>query len=187
MESQATDFTRLLQEVNRRDESAFSRLLPMIYDELRRIARRYFHREQVGHTLQPTALVHEAYLKLVNHHNVEFQSRRHFVAVAARAMRQVLVNHAEHRRAAKRGGGWGRVELDDTLSLYEDRSVDLLELDEALDRLAGLDEKQAKLVELRFFGGLTVEETARVLGLSRRTAEREWTMARAWLRCELTR
>ncbi len=156
-------------------------LLPLVYDELRRLAARFFRRETAGHTLQPTALVHEAYCHLAPQMRARWQSREHFIAVAAQAMRRILVNHAQRRQAAKRGGCWRRVSLDATDLQGEPRVLDLLALDEALTRLETLDARQARVVEMRFFAGLSVEETARVLDVSPRTVEIDWRMARAWL------
>ncbi len=160
--------------------------LPEVYDQLERLAQRLLRQERMGHTLEPSALVHEAYLKLSRGQTPDFNDRRHFVAIAARTMRQVLVNHAEKRHAAKRGGDWDRVDLDHVVDLFEDRSADVIALDEALGQLAALDPTQAQIVELRFFGGLTVAEASSVLGIPQRTVEREWAMARAWLRRVIT-
>ena len=183
--SEPDDVTQLLAAVNSGDEEAADRLFPLIYDELRSVARRYLGRERSDHTLQATALVHEAYLKLVGQRDASWQGRSHFLAVAATAMRRILVNHAKAHRSAKRGGGRPRLALDEAAAVFEDRAGDLLELDEALTRLAALAPDQARLVELRFFAGLSVEETARLLGVSVRTAQYDWAMARAWLRGEL--
>ena len=160
-------------------------LMASVYDELRRLAGGYLGRQAPGHTLQPTALVHEAWLKLARPGHSPWNSRTHFVAAAARTMRHVLVNHAAARGALKRGGAGHRLELDDALALYEGRCLDLLDLDRALGRLAELDPRQAEIVELRFVGGLSLDETAGYLGVSGRTVEREWRTARAWLRTEI--
>jgi len=160
-------------------------LLPQVYDELHLLAERYLFCERPDHTLQPTALIHEVYLRLSEQSKSPWRNRDHFVAIAARAMRQVLVNHALRHRAKKRGGGWREAALDEALAIFEERSVDLLALHEALENLAEFDPRQCRIVELRFFGGLSVEGAAQVLGLSERTVEREWSMARAWLRREL--
>jgi RNA polymerase sigma-70 factor (ECF subfamily) len=160
-------------------------LLPLVYDDLRALAEKYLRGEPSGHTLQPTALVHEAYMKLVDQTRVDWQGRTHFFAVGAQAMRRILVDHARRRRAVKRGGDRQRITVDEQLLAAGRRDEDLLELDEALERLAELDSQQAKMVEMRFFGGLDVAETATALGMSKRTAEREWTMVRSWLRREL--
>ncbi|NOT44748.1 MAG: RNA polymerase subunit sigma-70 [Acidobacteria bacterium] len=186
-EHAAGEVTRLLDDLNAGDEEALPLLLPLVYDELRRIAARRLHHEPSGHPLQATALVHEAYLRLVGQHEVRWKNRSHFFAVAAQAMRRVLVDHARARLAGKRGGVQARVPLDDVVVASEPPPGDLVALDEALDRLARHDPHQARLVELRFFAGLTVEETADVLGISDTTVKREWRMARAWLHREMSR
>jgi RNA polymerase sigma factor (TIGR02999 family) len=160
-------------------------LLPVVYEELRRLAASYLRRERPGQTLQPTALVHEAYLRLMKDRPERWQNRAHFCAIAAHAMRQILIERARARHALKRGGAQPRVTLDEGLVGEAGRSIDLLALDEALERLAGLDPEQARLVELRFFGGLTVEETAEAMNISPATVKRHWTVARAWLAREL--
>lgn len=162
-------------------------LVPLVYDELRRLAARYLRRESRGNTLQPTALVHEAFVKLAGQHRVDWQGRTHVLAIGAKAMRRILVDHAKSKRRIKRGGGLNRIQLDETASLSADRDEDLLAIDEALEKLAGIDERQATIVELRFFGGMTVEEVAQALNVSKRTVESEWTMVRAWLRRELAK
>ncbi len=174
--------TQLLADMRDGSPAASERLFPLVYDEMHALAEQVFRRERPGHTLQPTALVHEAYLRLVGHAGGEWKSRAHFYAVAARVMRRILINHAEAHRAAKRGGDRHRVTLaEDQTPAPEARDVDLLALDEALAGLEALDERQCRVVELRFFAGLGVEETARVLGVSDRTVELDWKMARAWL------
>ncbi|HEY3244806.1 MAG TPA: sigma-70 family RNA polymerase sigma factor [Phycisphaerae bacterium] len=161
-------------------------LLPLVYDELRAVAARYLSQEHPGHTLEPTALVHEVYLKLADQHRAKWKSRAHFLAVAAQAMRRILINHAKSRGRLKRGGPDAlRVPLDDAFAAFETRAIDLEALDEALQRLAAMDSAQARIVELRFFGGLSVDETAEVLGVSPRTVHREWDLAKAWLRGEV--
>lgn len=160
-------------------------LLPLVYAELRRLAAGYLRREKPGQTLQPTALVHEAYLRLMKDRPDRWQNRAHFCAIAAHSMRQILIERARARGAAKRGGARPRVTLDEALVAGADRSIDLLALDEALERLAALDPDQARLVELRFFGGLTVEETAEAMNISPATVKRHWTVAKAWLSREL--
>jgi RNA polymerase sigma factor (TIGR02999 family) len=177
--------TQLLAGLQDGDPSVAARLLPLVYDDFRALALRHLARERAGHTLQPTALVHEAYLKLVDQTRVNWQGRTHFFAVGAQAMRRILVEHARSRRREKRGGDRQRVELDEGAALAPERGVDLLDLDEALKRLEALDERQARVVELRFFGGLNMEEVAQALGVSKRTAEGDWRMARAWLHREL--
>ena len=177
--------TQLLIDHQAGDRNAADRLLSLLYHELRQIAGGCMRRERPGHTLQPTALVHEAYMRLLSDPDIEWESRGHFLGIAARAMRQILVNHAEKRNAQKRGGDWQRVHLDDLVDEYEQRAIDLVALNDALDHLAGIDDTQSRIVELRFFGGLSIEETAEALSLSPRTISREWQMARAWLRRRL--
>lgn len=179
------DVTRILKRASAGDESAINRLLPMVYDELRALAESYLQCENPGHTLQATALVHEAYLRLVKQEDVEWQNRAHFFALAAQAIRRILVDHARSRGRAKRGGDRERVTLDEDPALTPDRDLDLIELDAALEKLARLHERQARIVELRFFGGLTLREAAEVLGVSPWTVDGDWSMARAWLRREL--
>jgi RNA polymerase sigma factor (TIGR02999 family) len=182
------DLTSTLCAATSGDAAAAADLLPAVYDELRRMAARMLRRERAGHTLQPTALAHEAFLKLIDQSRVQWQGRVHFLAVAATAMRRILVNHAKARGRIKRGGPAAhrqRVPLDDALESFEERAVDLEALDEALQRLAAFDPQQARLVELRFFGGMTVEEAADALGISVRTVHREWDVAKAWLRGEV--
>ena len=160
-------------------------LLPLVYQELRRLAASYLRRERPGQTLQPTALVNEAYLRLLKDRPDRWQNRAHFCAIAAHSMRQILIERARARDASKRGGGRARVTLDEALVAGEDRSIDLVALDDALERLAVLDADQARLVELRFFGGLTIEETAEAMNISPATVKRHWAIARAWLAREL--
>jgi RNA polymerase sigma factor (TIGR02999 family) len=178
--------TRLLAELEGGDSAAAAKLLPLVYDQLRAVARSYFRRQPADHTLQPTALVHEAYLRLVSRKEEKWGSRAHFFAVASRAMRQILINHAERRAAAKRGGDRQKLTLSEGLTPAQACEVDLLALDEALTRLSTLSERMGRVVELRFFGGLTVEEAAHVLRVSRRTIEGDWETARAWLARELS-
>lgn len=184
------DLTSTLCAASGGDAAAAADLLPVVYDELRQLAGRMLRRERAGHTLQPTALAHEAFIKLIDQTRVEWKGRIHFLAVAATAMRRILVNHAKTRGRIKRGGPGAdgrRVPLDDALESFEQRAVDLEALDEALNRLAELDPQQTRLVELRFFGGMTAEEAADVLGISVRTAHREWDTAKAWLRGEVSK
>ncbi|MBK9119194.1 MAG: sigma-70 family RNA polymerase sigma factor [Phycisphaerales bacterium] len=180
--------TLLLERLRQGDTSAAQQLLPLVYDELRSLAGRYFRRQRSDHTLQPTALVHEAFLKLVDQTDPQWNGRQHFFAVAAMAMRQILVNHALARKALKRGGGQRRVLLDDAIgSGARSDGLDVLALHDALERLKQVDERKHRLVELRFFAGLAVDEAAEVLGVSKTTAESDWRAARAWLNLELTR
>ncbi len=179
--------TELLGEIKSSDPAASKKLFELLYKDLHGLARRYLNRERGGHTLQPTALLHEAYLKLVDQSRVDWQGKTHFFAIGAQVMRRILIDHERGRRRAKRGGKRLRIELDENLVLSPDRDEDLLSLDEALSKLAQVDPRQATIVELRFFGGLTVAEVAEVLNVSKRTVESEWTMVRAWLRRELTR
>jgi RNA polymerase sigma factor (TIGR02999 family) len=166
-------------------QAAFDELFPLVYAELRRIAAREMRRERPGRTLQTTALVHEAYLRLLKDASLSFESRAHFLGIAARAMREILIEHARARAARKRGGGAVRLTLDDLTAPVPSPPVDVIALDEALERLARLDERHARVVELRYFGGMSVEETAAALGLSPATVKRAWTLARAWLFREL--
>ena len=177
--------TQLLRRQAEGDRAALAELFEAVYDELRQIAERYFRREQSDHTLQPTALVHEAYLKLVDQSGIRWNDRAHFFGIAARAMRQILVNHALARKAAKRGGDRQRTPLSQIVVAANSRALDLVTLDEALEKLAQLDERQGRIVELRFFGGLTNKEVAEVLGVSLRTIEGEWSIAKAWLLREI--
>lgn len=179
--------TDLLQAWASGNQAALDELLPLVYDELRRQARRLMRAQPAGHTLQTTALVHEAYLRLVGQSHVEWQGRAHFLGVAAKAMRSVLVDHARARRAAKRGGSARTITLGDGGGIAGPQSsVDVLALDEALERLAELDPRKGRLVELRYFGGLGIEEAAVVLGVSPATVKRDWATSRAWLRRELS-
>ncbi len=183
---ESKDVTVLLGEITAGDETAPERLLPMVYDDLRRLARAYFANERRDHTLQPTALVHEAYIRLVNWEGVSWQNRAHFFAVAAEVMRKVLIDHARGKKAGKRDGG-ERVLLEEAVSLASKKEIDMENLEEALQALEKIDPRQAKIVELRFFGGLSIEETAYVLGVSDTTVKREWTFAKAWFQRELKR
>jgi RNA polymerase sigma factor (TIGR02999 family) len=177
--------TALLAEARAGKAEALDALLPLVYDELRRVARAYLRRERPGQTLQATGLVHEAYLRLMKERHVEWQNRAHFCAIAASSMRQILVERARARKAAKRGGAWAKLSLHEELAAAPDTGVDVEALDQALERLAARDPDQARLVELRYFGGLTIEETAGVLGVSPATVKRSWMVARAWLKKEL--
>jgi RNA polymerase sigma factor (TIGR02999 family) len=177
--------TELLLAWGQGDEAARDRLIPQIYDELRRLARKHLRRERPGHTLQTSALVNEAYLRMAGQ-SVSWQGRAHFFGIAARLMRQILVDHARLRDNAKHGGDWRRVSLD-AADAGHDQTTDILALDDALQALAQMSPQQSRIIELRFFGGLTIEETAEVLGVSHSTVEREWRVARAWLWRELQR
>jgi RNA polymerase sigma factor (TIGR02999 family) len=162
-------------------------LLPAVYDELRAMASCYLSRERSDHTLQPTALVHEAYLRLMGQRTVGWENKTQFFAAAATVMRRILVDHARAQKSTKRGGGKSHSPLDETLAVFQERAIDVVQLDEALTRLSHLDGRKARVVELRFFGGLTVQETSTVLEVPVRTIERDWTLAKAWLRGELDR
>jgi RNA polymerase sigma-70 factor, ECF subfamily len=186
-EQSQADITQLLRRVSATGGEGLDELLDVVYGELRRQAARYLRRERRNHTLQPTALVNEAFMKLVDQRNVQWQNRAHFFGVAAQAMRRIVIDHARARRRVKRGGVQQAVTLDEAMIAAESHSIDVLALDEALNRLAAFDERQAKIVELRYFAGLSVEETADVTGLSPATIKREWSMARAWLHAELTK
>jgi RNA polymerase sigma factor (TIGR02999 family) len=179
------DVTQLLIDWSRGDQEALAKLMPLIYDELRRLAARYLRHERPDHTLQPTALVHEVYLRLINQSRVQWQSRAHFFGIAAQAMRRILVDHARRHHAAKRGGLQPRLSLDEAVRVSAAHSADLIALDDALSRLAAIDAQQSRIVELRFFGGLTVAETAAVIGASPPTVKRHWTVAKAWLYREI--
>jgi len=183
---EALPFDGLVERASRGERPALEALMPMVYDELRRLAAHYLRGERPGQTLQPTALVHEAYLRLLKDRPDRWQNRAHFSAIAAHAMRQILIDRARARDALKRGGGQPRVTFDESLPVQApDGSVDLLALDGALERLAALDPAQARIVELRFFGGLTIEETAEAMGSSPATVKRHWALARAWLLKEM--
>lgn len=177
--------TRLLDQFDRSQQPAMAELLPLVYHDLRSLADRLFRNQRREHTLQPTALVHELYLRLASAPDRKWQSREHFFRAAAVAMRCILVNHARDRNRQKRGGGRARVPLEDVVTRYEDRGGDLLLLDDALERLAHRDTMQCQIVELRFFAGLSLAEIAETLGISLRTVESDWVLARAWLRREL--
>ena len=177
--------SKLLLNWGQGDQGAREALIPLVYDELRRLARRYLRRERPDHTLQSAALVNEAYLRLIRQDHPQWQNRAHFFGVAAQLMRHILVDHARNRAAAKRGAGAPRLTLDPDIALPRERDVDLIALDDALNQLAALDPQQSRLVELRFFGGLSIEETSVVLGVSPATVKREWATARAWLQREM--
>jgi RNA polymerase sigma factor (TIGR02999 family) len=179
--------TELLQRWSKGESAAREKLVPLVYDELRRTARQVLSRGGRDHTLQSTALVHEAYLRLVGHTSVHWDNRAHFFAVAAQLMRRILMDHVRMQRAKKRGGACVTLRLDETVALPSQREIDLVALDDALTVLAALDERQSRLVELRFFGGLTIEETSQTLKISPATVKREWATARLWLLREMNR
>lgn len=187
--SRVTEIITGLSGTGKVDRATADELFPVVYDELRRLAKGYMSRETPGHTLQPTALVHEAYLKLVDQTRVDWKGKTHFFAVGARVMRRLLVDHARKRSAAKRGAGWKAVTFSEALEPLGGEALDrerLLDLDAALVQLAEIDTREAKVVTLRYFGGLTVEEVAEVLGVSKRTVENDWRHAQAWLRLRLS-
>jgi RNA polymerase sigma factor (TIGR02999 family) len=178
--------SELLANWGEGDQEALKAVVPLLYEDLRRVAHQYLRKARPGHTLQTTALVHEAYLRLEQYHRAQFQNRTHFVAICALLMRQILTGHERTRRAAKRGAGGQKLTLDDANEMIKGRPLDLLALDDALTGLARLDPQQSRIVELRFFGGLSIEETAEVLGLSAATVKRDWSTARVWLHREMT-
>lgn len=184
--SQPGEVTQLLIEIRAGKRDAEAKLIPLVYRELRRLAASYLRGERADHTLQPTALVHEAYLRLTKLHEVDWQSRSHFFATAATVMRRILVDHARAQNANKREGCRDAVSLEEALVVSPARSLQLIALDDALDRLAKLDVRRSKIVELRFFGGLSEEETGEVLGISARTVKRDWRVAKAWLYNEVS-
>ena len=186
-EAQTHGLTQLLIDWSNGNQSAFDKLMPLIDEELRRLAHRYMSRERAGHTLQTTALVNEAFVRLVNRKNVNWQNRAHFFGLAAQLMRTILVDHARSHACAKRGGGAFKLELDDALVVSQKKAAEVIALNDALNELVRLDPQQSRIVELRFFGGLTVEETAEVLHLSPATIKREWSTAKAWLYHELSK
>jgi RNA polymerase sigma factor (TIGR02999 family) len=179
------DVTQLLLELKRGNKEAEGDLIPLVYRELRRIAGAQLRRESPNHSLQPTALVHEAYLRLTDIKEIDWQCRSHFFAVSATVMRRILVDHARASHARKRGDGWDAISLNDAILPAPDRAPEILDLDDALKRLAELDQRQSKIVELRFFAGMSEQETGDVLGISARTVKREWRIAKAWLFKEL--
>jgi len=181
------DITRLLNEWKNGNARALDEITPLIYDELRRLARSHLRRENPGHTLQSTALVHEAYLRMVDQQSVSWQNRSHFYGIAAQMIRRILVDHARAKRTHKRGDAAPRVAIDEALGLHQSPDLDIVALDDALNALAEMDPRQSRIVELRFFAGLSLEETAEALGVSAATIKRDWTLARAWLKRELTR
>jgi RNA polymerase sigma-70 factor (ECF subfamily) len=184
--SSPREITQLLRAWSNGDKSALDRLVPLVYEELRRIARNYMRRERPGHTLQTSALLNEAYLRLVDQ-KVRWQNRSQFFGIAAQLMRRILVDHARSRIYAKRGGDQPKVPFDEAMSVPVQKAEEILALDDALKTLGTIDPRQSQIVELRFFGGLTIEETAEVLKVSHTIVEREWSLARAWLQCEMNR
>ncbi|MSV31653.1 MAG: sigma-70 family RNA polymerase sigma factor [Bryobacterales bacterium] len=181
------EVTELLQEWSAGKKTALDSLTPVVYDELRRLAAIYLHRERPGHTLQATAVVHEAYMRLVDQRAVQWQNRAHFFGIAAQMIRRILVDHARGVRAAKRGGGAVALSLDEAHGVSEKRDLEVEALDDALHTLSQVDTQQARVVELRFFTGLSIEETAEVLGISESTVKRDWISAKAWLFRELSK
>lgn len=180
------DITLLLNQCSSGVENAPDKLLPLVYDELRRLAHSYLRKERSDHTLQPTALVHEAYIRLVDWQNAAWQDRAHFFAVAAQSMRRILIDYARQHRSEKRGGELQKIALDDVITFADEQEIDLLALDEALAQLESFDERQCRIVEMRFFGGLTIEETAEVMKLSPSTIKNEWLLTKTWLYSKLT-
>ena len=187
MAQNSHEVTQLLIEWSNGDKAALDKLMPLIYDELRRLAHHYMSRERPGHTLQTTALVDEAYVRLVNRQRVHWQNRAHFFAIAAHLMRTILVDHARSHAYAKRGGGARKVPLDEAMVISQERAAEVVALDDALEQLTRIDPRQSRIVEMRFFAGLTIEETAEVLSLSPATIKREWSTAKAWLYHELSK
>ena len=178
--------TQLLAEASRGDQAALDAIFPLVYNELRRLADSYLRKERPDHTLQATALVHEAYLRLVDQTSINWQNRAHFFSVAAQVMRHILVDHARSHQRAKRGGSARKLSLDEAVSFFEEKDIDLVALDEALTNLEKLDPQQSRIVELRFFGGLTIDELAEVLKISPATVSREWALAKMWLHRAVT-
>jgi RNA polymerase sigma factor (TIGR02999 family) len=185
MTSASHEVTQLLRAWNDGDQTALDKLMPLVYAELRRMARQYMDRQRAGHTLQTTALIHEAYLRLVDQQASPWQNRAHFFGVAAKAMRCILVDYARSRHAVKRGGAFHPVSLDEAAVISAERVAELVALDDALESLAAFDLRKSRVVELRYFGGLTVEETAEVLHVSPETVARDWRLARTWLLREI--
>lgn len=185
MTPSSQEVTELLVEWGNGSRAALDKLMPIVYEELRRLARRHMRRERDGHTLQTSALVNEAYLKMINEKDMQWQNRAHFFAVAAQLMRMILIDHARARKVAKRGGGAYTVPLDEAVVVSDERAAELIALDDALKALEAVDKRKSRIAELRFFGGLSVEETAEALKVSEATIMREWRMAKAWLHREL--
>jgi RNA polymerase sigma-70 factor, ECF subfamily len=187
MDDENKRVTQPLSRTNSEGARSTEDLVQLLYAELRRLAASYLRRERAGHTLQPTALIHEAYLRLANDNEIHWDSRSHFLAIAASVMRRVLIDYARRHHAQKRGGAAPRLTLEEVIASSQEYPADLLALEELLTRLAGLDSQQAKVVELRVFGGLSVDEAAEVMGISRATVKRDWSMAKSWLARELSR
>ena len=185
MSASPNQVTKLLADWKSGDPDALDRLAPLVYQELRRLAESYLRNEHAARTLQPTALVHDVYLRLIGSEQPDWSSRAHFFGIAAHRMRQILVEHARQRNAAKRGAGAEQITLDEMVCFAPERSADVVALDDAMNCLATFDERKCKVIELRYFGGLSIEETARVLGVSQGTVMRDWTLAKAWLRKEI--
>jgi RNA polymerase sigma factor (TIGR02999 family) len=184
---QPKDVTTLLMEWSGGNSQAFNELIPLVYDQLRQLAERQLRRERPNHTLHSTALVHEAYLKLIDQRRVQWKDREHFFAVASQVIRRILVTYARSRHASKRGSGATMLAFDESIALPDRKDVDLVALDDALESLSRLDAQQGRIIELRFFGGLSIDGTARVMGISTSTVTRDWNVARAWLFRELSR
>ncbi len=184
----SSEISEILRASNDRDEDTINRILPLVYDELRRQAHQFLRRERQDHTLQTTALIHEAYIKLTQQRNTLWQNREHFFAISAKLMRRVLIDYAKTRQRAKRGGNATHVPLDDVILVAKDDCrINMLAMDEALERLAKMDEQQCRIVEMRYFAGMSIDEIADVLQISAATVSRDWNMAKAWLRLELAR
>ncbi len=181
------EISELLQSWSEGDQTALDQLIPLVYDELRRMAASYLRRRGAQNSLQPTAIVHEVYLRLLGRRDVHFENRAQFFGLASHLIRAILVDHARQRRAAKRGGGWRKVELTEALSVESAREVDMIALDRALESLSARDPQQGRIVELRYFGGLTIEDTAKLLKISPATVKRDWNLARAWLYREISK
>jgi RNA polymerase sigma factor (TIGR02999 family) len=177
----------LLLDWREGDQEALNRLIPLVHQELKRLARHYMRRERAGHTLQTSALVNEAYIQLIDYKRVQWKDRSHFLAVAAQVMRRILIDYARSRQSLKRGAGARKVSLDEAATLADERAAEMIALDEALTSLAKLDPRKSRIVELRYFGGLEIEETAQVIGISPATVKREWNSARLWLHREINR
>jgi RNA polymerase sigma factor (TIGR02999 family) len=187
MKESPNEVTQLLVAWGNGDQTALDQLMPLVYSELHRLAHRHIKKERPGHTLQTSALLNEAFLRLVDQRDVQWQGRAHFFSIAAQMMRRILVDYARSRRFAKRGGGAQQVSFDEELVVSRQLSADVLQLHDALNELATVDERKSKIVELKFFGGLSIEETAEVLGVSPGTVMRDWTLAKAWLRLAMKR